>query len=261
MMRLKKRQIISGLDFAEHFDAASKVFASQKYNDQIFCFNLKRLTFAQLQTLFHEIDGNDNYCLKMAPRRGAVIVDIGMHIGVFPFVANQKLKNATIYCVEPDRDNMALAKSNLRLVTKKSSNNFLFYEIALGIKEGRTKFYVSDKIDWRSTILQKKSFLKNPLISKTEFTSTYDVPCLKLETFLRKIPQKKIHIFKMTVAGELEADLLEQSLPAFREKQIETFALLVYPRNLERVTKFFHGLRYREHSCPRKGVLRVFRRS
>lgn len=249
------------IDLVCQFDKIQTLEGSISKYGSSFLFDAKRLSVSQLLKLFTEIDDLDNYCLNKIQKDGAVVIDVGAHIGVFPFVAVHKLTNSNIYVVEPDVQNMKLAKLNIQNSKQVSPNKIKFFDFALRARPGNADFFTSSKVDWRSSLIENKNFLNHKGIDPTEFTSTYQVDCQTLPYLLSILPEKKIDILKMTIAGQLEADILEASTNAILSKSIEFFALLVYPENESRVKAVFDKLGYQLHAQPRGRTLRVYRKS
>jgi FkbM family methyltransferase len=249
------------IDLAKHGDDLVEISAKLKVGASLFEFNAERISYSQVKMLFNEIDVFDNYCLQHVPGSNLTIVDIGAHIGVFPFVANRKIKSSTIYVVEPDQANLSLATKNMSDSTVKSSNSVKFFNFAISTERSKSKFYQSSKVDWRSTLLKSEAFLNHPGIDPGEFHSSYDVECVTLTDLLESIPEKKIDILKMTIAGEIEHQVLEIAFDAIRSRDIEFFALLVYPNNRDKVKSIFEDLGFTLWSTPRNNALHVYRRS
>jgi len=68
---------------------------------------------------------------------GAVIIDVGAHIGIFSMLASSKFKNSRIYSIEPSSD-------NFRILTKQKNLNKAnaeLFNIALTDKDGEMKLY------------------------------------------------------------------------------------------------------------------------
>ena len=160
----------------------NKIITSISIKGNLFYFNIMRLSLDQLKTLLKKIDDNDSYFINKI-KNNATIIDIGTHIGVLPFVASLKLKNTTFYCVEPDKENLELAKLNLIQMNDLKRNKYFFYDNAIGLKSGNLDFYVSNKVDWRSSVVNYDQFNSKDLISKNEFSSTYKVKCITLNSF------------------------------------------------------------------------------
>lgn len=254
-------QIERGIDFGINLDKLKELNGIFSTNYGEFLFNAKRLSYSQLKMLFDEIGSRDNYHINLLPPDNAVVVDIGTHLGVLPYILTATTRNCKIYAVEPDRENRELAKINLDKLTAGSSNNISIYDYAIAPNRGNHNFYTSTKVDWRSTLLVDQNFLKNHSIEKDELVSSYRVECITLGDFLNQIEERRIHLLKMTIAGEIEADVIESSLDAIKSKEIDLFALLVYPRNEARVAAALGSVGFQLFSKPRNNSLRVYRRT
>ena len=128
-------------------------------------------------------------------------------------------------------------------------------DCAIGTKNQRQKLYLSEKLDWRSTILEKKEFLDK---IDDNYKASYDVDVWTLEMLLSHIPEKVIDLCKMTIAGEIEAEVLESSSESILSKDIRIFSLLTYPVNSYRVRKFFKEIGYYEKNISRDGTILTF---
>ena len=239
-----------GIQLVKNFHQIESITASFKYQGGEIFFNPKRIYSSELLTIINEIGIKDNFLLNSLPKENSTIIDIGTYIGLLPVVANYKLNKAKIYCVEPDIDNFKFAKKNIDQLPT-TSNEFVLMDCAIGTKNQRQKLYLSEKLDWRSTILEKKEFLDK---IDDNYKASYDVDVWTLEMLLSHIPEKVIDLCKMTIAGEIEAEVLESSSESILSKDIRIFSLLTYPVNSYRVRKFFKEIGYYEKNISRDGT-------
>lgn len=224
----------------------NKIITSISIKGNLFYFNIKRLSLDQLKTLFEKIDDNDSYFINKI-KNNATIIDIGTHIGAVPFVASLKLKNATFYCVEPDKENLELAKLNLiQMNDLKRNNKYFFYDNAIGFKSGNLDFYVSNKVDWRSSVVNYDQFNSKDLISKNEFSSTYKVKCITLNSFLNSIKIKNVDLLKITIPGEIENKIIKGCYERIKFLSPKLIAIFTYKSNRDEIEDLFLRLNYVE---------------
>jgi len=119
---------------------------------------------------------------------------------LLPVIANYKFDNAKNHCIEPHIDNLKFAKNNIDQCPI-ISNQFIFIDCAIGTKNKLQKLYLSDSLDSRSLILEKKEFLDK---INDNFSASYEVDVWTLEMLLSHVPEKVIDLCKKTIGGEVE---------------------------------------------------------
>lgn len=257
---LKSESISRALDLVANYDKLADLKASLITRFGPFSFDALRLSPSQLLMLFKEIDEFDNYCLDLIPQDNSVVVDVGTHIGVLPFIANNKLTNSRIFAVEPDRDNMLIARNNLESAFLRGTNQLTLLANAIAPSPGTLDFFVSNKVDWRSTLLINDKFLETKSIDEAELSSSYQVDCITLADLFAKINASRIDLLKITIAGSIEFDVLQASICQLEKVNITFIGLVVYPDNEDKVISLLNSLRFKLLSRPRSQSLMLFQK-
>ena len=201
-----------------------------------FYFNLLRLSFSDVMALIEKIQEKDTYRLQDLTISDPVVMDVGAHIGVFSrYVLHEKPK-ATVYALEPDRDNFKLLTMNL----KPFGQAFCVQKGVLD-KKDTLELYTSKKIDWRSSLMIKEGFKDKLEFEPEEYMNAYRVEVTDIDSFIAESGLSKLDLLKLTVPGEIEPLVLAgagQAIKKFRPQ----ISLYVYPANMLKVGVFFKDI-------------------
>lgn len=109
-------------------------------------FNNKKLKFNIRgdadQSVLNEILGDREYRIveDVIKKASHEIIDVGAHIGVFSIYASVLNPNVKVFAYEPEEENIALLKENLKL---NNIQNVVAKGVAVGAKDGSKDFFVS----------------------------------------------------------------------------------------------------------------------
>lgn len=123
------------------------------------------------------------------------IIDIGSNKGQFSILARSFFPKAKIYSFEPQKKYLDIQKKIL------SKNNINYFNIGLGSKKFKKKFYITNRED-------SSSFLKpsNTGLNDYEIKNIRNVKLDKLDNILKSHNIEKPALIKLDVQGlELEA--------------------------------------------------------
>lgn len=218
------------------------LIASVKINGLSFYFDIRRMDESFLRYLYKRIWEYDCYMLQNIKSESPTIFDIGAHIGMFSKFVLYKKPKASLWCFEPDKENMRVLKMNLLGL----SQNVYFIEKGIHFEKDKKVIYVSKRGSWRSTILANMEYIAK-YFSKGELEEKYEIELQDLDSFvmenLDKI--KGIDLLKIAVPGEMEHLILEKSIETILKFRPQV-SIYVYPKNENRVREFFRKMRYKE---------------
>jgi FkbM family methyltransferase len=122
---------------------------------------------------------------------GMTILDIGSNIGYYAILESNLIgTTGKIYSIEPSPINFKLLEENLKL---QKMNNFEIFNLAIGNKNEKLEFLISEKSNW-SKIKQDSD-----IIGKNDTIIT--VPVKSLNLFCKENNLDKIDLIRMDVEG------------------------------------------------------------
>lgn len=245
------------VDTIYHLDQIRSCYAEIDFIQKSFYFDPIRLSFTNVTYLINKICINDSYLFKHITEDKPVVIDAGAHIGVFSrFVLSEK-QGATVYALEPDRENYKLLAMNLKNFSKANA-----VQKAVLDKKDFLDFYTSRKIDWRSTLIPSQDSKYAKQFNEGEMTTQYRVEVTDIDSFVSDSAISRLDFLKITI-GSFEAKVLAgaaQTISHFRPQ----VAMLSYSDNYAQVKRFFEEIGgYREQLSPfptssKDFVIRIF---
>lgn len=233
------------LDMLENDGMARRFLVGHEFTDQRpFFFNPRRLGEDQLEYLIDRIITHDSYALNRIETPNPVIVDGGAHIGVFSRFVFQKFPDARLYALEPDRENFDLLRINLcehdAAVIRQN-----------GILDGNETldFYVSNEIDWRSSLNTDTDFINRYTSSSGEYEKSYMVHTTSIDDLLENEKPERLDLLKLVVPGEIELRVLDGASNTIKKYKPQV-VVTVYKDNEAKVEAFFEELDYQEIPSP-----------
>jgi FkbM family methyltransferase len=219
-----------------------------KYNKDDFSinFNPLRLGLKDLEFLIDRIHAIDCYGFNLVKNKNPVVIDAGGHIGTFPLSIMLKNSNSKVYVFEPDQENYKLLNINCAPFP-----NIKTFQSGLLDQSKTLDFFVSKKIDWRSTSIENKDFMERNNISEEELSEKYTIQTISVDEFVSEENIKSLDLLKITVPGELEPKVLEGAQHAI-QKFKPLIVILIYDINLTPVRKFLADMKYVEIESPWK---------
>lgn len=147
--------------------------------------------------------------------KGPVIFDVGAHHGQTSIMYSKLFKNGLIYSFEP------YAESFKYLSTKvKRYDNIKPFNVALGNKIGKSKFYINPSSPTNSLL---PTDAKAPQIwgdGLLESTDQTEVDVVTIDSFVEKYEIKRVDILKLDTQGT-EYQIIEGAGKAFSEGRIK----------------------------------------
>lgn len=219
----------------------TELLAEVNLGGEPFYFNIFRISKEELQFLVGRIWEYDCYLMENIRKKTPVVFDIGAHIGVFSRFVFFKNKNAKLWAFEPDKDNMHILKLNL----VNHIENVEFVSKGIYFKKDKLKFYVSKKIDWRSSLYTSKEFMS--MFEKGEYSSMYEIETTDFDSFVQEniTRIKSVDLIKITVPGMIEHLILEKSINVIQKFRPQV-SISVYNKNKDKVEMFFRELGYKK---------------
>jgi FkbM family methyltransferase len=136
---------------------------------------------------------NENFeFLKQHCKPGAVVIDIGAHIGLFSVVASKIVgENGKVYAFEPSPTTYAFLQKTIQL--NKANNVIETFQKAVSSAAGTTKFYISDDVIANS----------NSLVSYLEDRELkgIDILLTTVDVFAEEKKIKQLSFIKIDVEG------------------------------------------------------------
>jgi FkbM family methyltransferase len=136
---------------------------------------------------------NENFeFLKQHCKPGAVVIDIGAHIGLFSVVASKVAgKNGKVYAFEPSPSTYAFLQKTIQL--NEANNEIETFQKAVSSAVGTTKFYISDDVIDNS----------NSLVSYLEDRELkgIDIVLTTVDAFAEEKKIKQLGFIKIDVEG------------------------------------------------------------
>ena len=133
-------------------------------------------------------------------------VDIGSNIGYYALLESEKVGNdGTVWSIEPSPQNFETLSNNIMLNHRE---NIKCYNIAIGDKNGKTDFLISEKSNW--------SKIKNDSDLIEPEDKIIQVDMMTLDSFSEKNRIEKVNLLRMDVEG-YEKNIIEGST-SFLEK-------------------------------------------
>jgi len=122
---------------------------------------------------------------------GMTILDIGSNIGYYAILESNLIgTTGKIYSIEPSPINFKLLEENLKL---QKMNNFKIFNLAIGNKNDKLEFLISEKSNW------SKIKEDSDIIGKNDTIIT--VPVKSLNLFCKENNLEKIDLIRMDVEG------------------------------------------------------------
>lgn len=206
-----------------------------------FCFNPLRSAYSELMgpSGLQKMLDSDNYGLKFIKDEKPIILDVGSHVGIFPRVINYRFPKATIYSLEPDRENFYFLQKNNSVLDKA-------YSFQLGVydKKSTTTLRESDINSWRSTIKDADEFFKSDMVGNDAFDyGSYEVELIDIDSFIRENNISKLSLLGITVPGEIELKVLEGAVNTLKNLK-PLLSVVIYDSQKEKVIDFLKSNDY-----------------
>lgn len=195
-------------------------------------FDVLRLSYSNLSVLIKRICEHDCYGLKDLAIGEPVVIDAGAHIGIFSRYVLKEHPNATVYAFEPDLEIINLLRMNL-----KGFNAAYIFQKAILDKKDYLDFYISSRIDWRSTLIIDLDSDYAKRFEKGEMRSSYKVEATNVDSFVLENSIPKVDFIKITV-GPYEHLVLNGAAETIVNYRPQ-IAMLAYNENKEKVEDFF----------------------
>ncbi|MEI7473045.1 MAG: FkbM family methyltransferase [Chitinophagaceae bacterium] len=126
-------------------------------------------------------------------RPNDVVLDVGAHIGLFSCIAAKSVgTNGLVYAFEPTPATYALLTKTIEI--NKLENNIKPFDLAMGLKEGTTTFYISDLTGDNSNSLVNYVDSRGPLRG-------IDIKVMSIDAFVNKYKLSKVNFIKIDVEG------------------------------------------------------------
>lgn len=244
-------QCVRMIEHLEVMNTYKCMLATIKYLGRDFQFDAMSLSKSQLDMLFYEINDLDNYLIQQLPKNNAIIIDVGTHIGILPFVAQHYLNNSTIHCIEPDPANYELSLLNNPPI---NNNHVFFHQHAISTENSTVEFFRSTVVDWRSTMLTNKEFLQSSHVSREEYATCYIVPAKTLIDTIQSLHVTHIDLMKITIAGNIEMPILQQSITTLAALHTKILAVYVYNQNITDIDRLVAQYQYSLHKIVRSNI-------
>lgn len=244
------KRIVDALYCVEHFN---RCVADIDLRGAPFYFDLLRMTFDDVMSLVDRIHARDCYGLGDLDMGDPVVIDAGAHLGIFSRYVMAECPNARLYALEPDRENHELLRKNLE-----SFENTHCFQKGLFETKDTLELYTSRRIDWRTTLDPSGTFRESGGFGKGEFTSSYTVEVVDLDTFMREEGIERLDLLKVSIPGELEDRVLRgarRSIEKFRPR----VSIITYPKNVDAVREFFQDMGNYEEDPRGTGNIRLFK--
>ena len=191
----------------------------------------------------------DYYRLHLLKKQKPLILDIGSHIGIFPRVIKKLIPNAEIHSVEPDPENFRLLKLNNDILQDTFS-----YQFGIFANESNQVLKGSNFNSWRSTLNINSSFFREDIIGKDPFTfNDYNVKCVTVEKLVSGYSIGKVDFIGITVPGEIAISIL-QGAREILIRDTPIISIILYPKEIEQVEKFFASLGFSQFEEPRRSM-------
>jgi len=133
--------------------------------------------------------------------KGMHCIDIGSNIGYYAILESSKIgDNGLVWSIEPSPQNFKTLSKNIILNQRK---NIKCYNIAIGEKNGKIDFLISEKSNW--------SKIKNESDHIEKGDKIIQVDIMTLDSFSEKNEIKKVDLLRMDVEG-YERNIIEGSM-------------------------------------------------
>lgn len=119
------------------------------------------------------------------------ILDIGANCGLFSLLARERYPASTIFAFEPSESLIHILQSNLK------NRNVEIVPMAVGNVDGKVDFFINPASQQTNSMMQ--DYVTN--YSSSGAVSRHTVPCVKLDTFVKRHKVKRIDIIKIDVQG------------------------------------------------------------
>lgn len=138
--------------------------------------------------------------------KGMHCIDIGSNIGYYAILESEKIgNNGIVWSIEPSPQNFETLSKNIILNQRK---NIKCHNIAIGEKNGKIDFLISDKSNW--------SKIKNETDHMEKGDKIIQVDIMTLDSFSEKNKIEKVDLLRMDVEG-YERNIISGSID-FLEK-------------------------------------------
>lgn len=253
-LRASDRRLI---DAMYHVDRLAACRAEIRLEGAPLYFNPLRLSVSELDFLVDRIWNHDCYRLRDVAGDAPVVVDAGAHIGVFSRFAERLFPQATVVALEPDLEVFELLEQNLAV-----TEGALCLNQAVLDQPGMLDFFVSDKVDWRSTLLLDPDSAYSRQFRAGEMTTSYQTPVVTVDGLLAEHGIDRLDFLKITI-GSFEHRALSGARESIARHRPH-IAMLAYPENTAAVRGFLDEIGgYREVPCPYPSTtnIRIFQPS
>lgn len=158
--------------------------------------NIEKKIFAEMETQYFSDDMHEKAEIENLPKilEGVkVFVDVGGSLGQYTYFAGKILKNANLYCFEPDSFKFKKLSELAKLWKKNSKNNYHVINKAVSDNNGKIMFYTPSDHSSSGAFFP----LKN-LENSTDEWKENEVECIALDSFFNDID---IDFIKIDVEG------------------------------------------------------------
>lgn len=191
---------------------------------------------------FPETYEADNFeFLRESCKPGAVVIDIGAHIGLFSVIASQVVgKSGKVYAFEPAPSTYALLQKTVRI--NHQEKEIETFQKAVGKETGKITFFISDD----------KADNSNSLVQYKEDRSLHgiDVAVTSIDNFVQEKNISKLDFIKIDVEGA-EYDTLQGAVHTLKSLR-PACIVAIHPEpiaakgdNLEDIYDLITGCNYR----------------
>jgi len=184
------------------FDIISNHFKADKDTTELILRDDVRYKIRPKSTdmgLISEIHSKNVYQIQKGDiGDGAVVIDIGAHIGIFSIFAAIQTENVTVYSFEPDPDNFQFLLKNIKI--NHLENKIRPFNLAVSNTNTPKKLIRS------AASLTAHSFFANKFLSD-EIKDSVEVNCTTLSAIFDRNKVKKCDVLKLDCEGE-EYDIL-----------------------------------------------------
>lgn len=181
----------------------------------------------------------DMYGLQFIENDTPSILDIGSHIGIFPRVIKEKFPNATIYSIEPDRENFYFLQKNNNIL--KDVHN---YQLGIYNKKDTLILRESNIHSWRSTFDINSDFFENLEKKGDDFShNSYNVDVIDIDSFISENNIQTLDLIGITVPGKIGFEIIDGARETLKKLK-PIISIVIYPDEDSKITKLLEELDY-----------------